>query len=112
MDTPKTSSDWLSQVADEIHTNKLRHGWKVTTSEDWKHPYEIPGVLMLIVSEVAEALEAFRKDDRENFEEELADVVIRTIGLAHGMGIDLKAAILAKVEKNRHREHKHGGKRV
>lgn len=104
--------DWMAQIGDEIHANKLRHGWKVTTSEDWEDKHEIPAVLMLIVSEVAEALEAFRKGDRVNFDEELADVGIRLIGLSHGMGIDLKAAILAKVEKNRTREHRHGGKRV
>jgi len=111
-DRPTVCGDWLSDVGAEIHANKLRHGWKVTTSEDWEDNHEIPAVLMLIVSEVAEALEAFRKSDRSNFEEELADVGIRLIGLSHGMGIDLKAAILAKVEKNRHREFKHGGKRV
>jgi len=110
--TKSESNDWLSDVGAEIHSNKLRHGWKVTTSEDWEDKHEIPAVLMLIVSEVAEALEAFRKSDRPNFEEELADVGIRLIGLSHGMGIDLKAAILAKIEKNRHREFKHGGKRV
>lgn len=104
--------DWMTQIGDEIHANKLRHGWKITTSDAWTDQHEIPAVLMLITSEVAEALEAFRKDDRPNFEEELADVAIRLIGLSHGMGIDLKAAILAKVEKNRTREHRHGGKRV
>ena len=111
MKTPDLN-DWLSCVGEEIHANKLRHGWKVTTSDDWANKHEIPAVLMMITSELAEAFEAFRKDDRANFEEELADVAIRLIGLAHGMGIDLKAAILAKVEKNRTREHRHGGKRV
>jgi len=111
-DRPTVCGDWLSDVGAEIHSNKLLHGWKVTTSEDWEDKHEIPAVLMLIVSEVAEALEAFRKGDRVNFDEELADVGIRLIGLSHGMGIDLKAAILAKVEKNRHREFKRGGKRV
>lgn len=106
------TANWLTVVGDEIHANKLRHGWKVTTSEDWENQHEIPAILMLIVSELAEALEAFRKGDRPNFDEELADVAIRLIGLTHGMGIDLKATILAKVEKNRHREHRHGGKRV
>ena len=109
---PLVIPDWLAQVGDEIHANKLRHGWKVTTSEDWEDQHEIPAVLALIHSEVLEALEAFRKNDKANFQEELADIGIRLIGLSHGMGIDLKAAILAKVEKNRTREHRHGGKRV
>jgi NTP pyrophosphatase (non-canonical NTP hydrolase) len=104
--------DWFQQVGDEIHANKLRHGWKVTKFEDWEDRNEVPAVLALIHSEVSEALEAFRKNDFENFKEELADVMIRVMGLAHGMEIDLKAAILAKVEKNRGREYKHGGKRI
>lgn len=111
-DRPTVCADWLSDVGEEIHQNKLRHGWKVTTSDDWQDKHEIPAVLMLITSELAEALEAFRKDDRANFEEELADVAIRLIGLSHGMGIDLKAAILEKVQRNRVREYRHGGKRV
>lgn len=102
----------LGIIGDEIMQNKLRHGWKITGPDDWQNQHEIPGVLALIHSEVSEALEAFRNDDRANFAEELADVMIRTIGLAHGMQIDLGAAILAKIEKNRTRPIKHGGKRV
>ncbi|BCS54766.1 MazG nucleotide pyrophosphohydrolase domain-containing protein [Geobacter sp. SVR] len=111
-DCPTECGDWLSDVGAEIHANKLRHGWKVTTSEDWEDQHEIPAVLALIHSEVSEALEAFRKNDRANFEEELADIGIRLIGLSHGMGIDLKTAIFEKVRRNRVREYRHGGKRV
>lgn len=97
----------------EIHRNKVAHQWKVTTREDWAaSAYEVPGVLMLITSEVAEALEAFRKDDFKGFSEELADVVIRVVGLAHGLGIDLGVEVEKKVLKNRKRPVKHGGKRV
>lgn len=74
--------------------------------------YRVPAVLALIHSEVSEALEAFRKDDRDNFAEELADVVIRTLDCAGGLGIDLEKAVLAKLEKNRGRGFRHGGKRV
>nr|WP_244990372.1 MazG-like family protein [Clostridium algidicarnis] len=64
--------------------------------------------LMLIVSEVSEALEGLRKDDRDNFKEELADIVIRTCDLAGGLDIDLEAEILNKMEKNKNRLYKHG----
>ena len=102
----------LFEVGDEIHRNKVAHGWKVTTKDDWKEQHEIPAVLMLITTEVAEAMEAFRNNDTENFAEELADVVIRTIGLSHGMGIDLASEIVKKMEKNKNRPIKHGGKRL
>lgn len=66
--------------------------------------------LMLIVSEVSEALEALRKGDIDNFEEELADVIIRTCDLAGGLDIDLEAELRDKIEKNNSRPYKHGKK--
>lgn len=64
--------------------------------------------LMLIVSEVSEALEALRKKDKENFKEELADVVIRVCDLAGGLNIDLEVEVLNKIYKNKLRPYKHG----
>ena len=64
--------------------------------------------LMLIVSEVSEVLEALRKNDKENFKEELADIVIRTCDLAGGLGVDLQEEILKKINKNKNRPYKHG----
>ena len=102
----------LAVIGDAIHANKIAHGWKVTRPEDWQDQHEVLAVLMLVVTEIAEAAEAFRHDDKANFAEELADVMIRTIGLAHGLEIDLGAAIEAKMAKNQGREYKHGGKRI
>lgn len=64
--------------------------------------------LMLIVGEVSEAHESLRKEDRDNFREELADIVIRVADLAGGLGIDLEKEILTKMEKNKNRPYKHG----
>ncbi|QLY77823.1 MazG nucleotide pyrophosphohydrolase domain-containing protein [Clostridium intestinale] len=64
--------------------------------------------LMLIVSEVAEAQEALRKSDFENFAEELADIVIRVCDLSEGLNIDLEQEIVKKIEKNKSRPYKHG----
>jgi NTP pyrophosphatase (non-canonical NTP hydrolase) len=64
--------------------------------------------LMLIVSELGEALEALRHEDKENFAEELADVAIRLADLCGGLCIDLEAEILKKMRKNKTREYKHG----
>lgn len=64
--------------------------------------------LMLVVSEVSEALEALRKTDYKNFEEELADVAIRLGDLCGGLGVNLEYEIIKKMEKNRQRGYKHG----
>jgi NTP pyrophosphatase (non-canonical NTP hydrolase) len=65
---------------------------------------------MLITTEVAEAAEAVRKGNLQNFEEELADIMIRLLDTAYALQVDLEAAVLAKMDKNEQREHKHGGK--
>jgi NTP pyrophosphatase (non-canonical NTP hydrolase) len=68
--------------------------------------------MALVHSEVSEATEAVRHRDRQNFDEELADVVIRVASIAHGLGTDLDSAITAKLAKNRTRGLHHGGKAV
>lgn len=68
--------------------------------------------MALVHSEVSEATEAIRHRDRANFDEELADVVIRVASIAHGLGTDLDAAIRAKMEINKTRGRHHGGKSV
>ena len=103
----------LNETARQVLAINQANGWKCTTSEDWSgSDYKVPAVLALIHSEVSEALEDFRNNRREHFDEEIADVVIRCLDLAGGLGIDLDAAVAAKLEKNRARAFKHGGKRV
>lgn len=100
----------LAKTTNEINR---ANGWDVVKPEEWGSTHhKVPAILALIHSEVSEALEAFRKDDRANFDEELADVVIRVLDCAGGLGIDLETAILKKLEKNKTRGHRHGGKRV
>lgn len=100
----------LIKTTNEINTS---NGWDVLKPEEWTNSNtRVPAVIALIHSEVSEALEAFRKSDRANFEEELADVVIRVMDCAGGLGVDLEKVILKKLEKNRGRGHRHGGKRV
>lgn len=52
----------------------------------------------------------FRKDVKDSFEDELADVIIRVMDLAAFKGIDLEQHIKAKMRFNSLREHKHGKK--
>lgn len=66
--------------------------------------------LMLIVSELAEAMEGHRKSlpdthlpHRLALEVELADAVIRIFDLAGGLGLDIGGAIAEKLEYNRTR---------
>ena len=63
--------------------------------------------LMLIVGEVAEAQEALRNNDPDNFAEELADIAIRLFDLAGGLGVDLETEINNKMAKNLKRPYKH-----
>ncbi len=102
----------LKELAQEVRAINAENGWNLTDAADWEDDYKIPAILALIHSEVSEALEAFRKNDRENFAEELADVLIRVLDCMPGLGIDADAVVQAKLEVNRTRGHHHGGKRV
>lgn len=103
----------LNALAQEVVTINHANGWNVVRPEEWdENPHKIPALLALIHSEVSEALEDFRKGNREHFSEEMADVVIRCLDLCGGMGIDLDAAVAAKLAKNRQRGFRHGGKKV
>lgn len=66
--------------------------------------------LMLIVSEVSEALEALRHEDQKEFNEEMADIMIRVADLCGKLKIDLNYEIVKKMEKNASRPYKHGKK--
>src|SRR4051794_1649024 len=93
----------INQLCKEAYETAKSKGWH-------DEPREIGTMLALIHSEVSEALEADRKGDKENFEEELADVCIRIFDLCGLKGIDLEKAIITKMEYNKSRSYKHGGK--
>lgn len=79
-----------------------------------ERPHVVGEKLMLIVSEVSEAMEGHRKglaDDklphRPMIEVELADAVIRIADLAGALGLDLGGAIAEKMAYNASRpDHK------
>lgn len=62
--------------------------------------------LMLMVSELSEALDGQRDDG--NYDEELADVMIRVMENAHCNGIPIGDIILRKMAVNEGRPYKHG----
>lgn len=74
----------------------------------WEKERNTGEALMLIVTEIAEAMEGYRKQDHDNFREELADAYIRLFDLCGGMGIDIEKEIASKCEKNKARPYKHG----
>lgn len=94
-----------------------------------------PEKLMLVVTELSEAMEAFRHleertlnycqhkgvdaitsedvsveqwDWLHNFTEEFADTFIRLLDMTGSFGIDIATAIMMKMAKNEERPHKHG----
>ena len=59
------------------------------------------------------ALEAFRRDDLLEFLDELTVLLLSVECWAMGkFGIDMNNAVLEKMDVNRHRSYRHGGKRV
>jgi len=104
----KYSIQKLAEWAVSVSQSK---GFNLVKPEDWRdNYYKIGTIIALIQSEASEALEAARKDDFENFKEELADVVIRVMDCCVGLNIDLEAEIIAKIKKNEKRDRMHGGK--
>lgn len=109
--------DELQKLSKEIHQTAVEHGWwdaEVATSALEK--------LALIHSEVSEALEAWRIDDieiriedsgkPEGFAVELADAIIRILDLTMSMGLNMDEAVRVKMEYNKTRPFRHGGKRA
>jgi len=91
--------------------NLCKEAFITAKSKGWHdEPREMGTLLALIHSEVSEALEADRKGDQQNFAEELADVCIRVFDLCGSKDIDLEGAISRKMERNKTRSYKHGGK--
>ncbi|MBS4191771.1 hypothetical protein KHA94_16395 [Bacillus sp. FJAT-49705] len=88
-----------------------KQAYETAKSKGWHdEPRETGTLLALIHSEVSEALEADRKGDAENFLEEMADVCIRVFDLCGSRTLDLEKAIVDKMERNKGRTYKHGGK--
>ena len=103
--TPPTTASLkgltLQQWCDACHSIAKEKGF-------WDEKRNTGEALMLIVTELAEAMEAHRKQDHENFREELADTFIRLFDMCGGMGINIEEEIIIKSEKNKARPYKHG----
>lgn len=115
----------LNELSKAIHQDNVDRGF-------YDDERQIGTLLMLIVSELAEALEADRKDrhckesggalkangtiDKELFEEkfkntfedEIADTFIRLFDLCGYLNIDIRKHIALKLEYNKTRGYRHG----
>jgi len=74
----------------------------------WEGERNIGEMLMLVVTELAEAMESHRREEKENFKVEIADTFIRLLDLCGGMNIDIEEEIEKKCNKNKNRPYKHG----
>ena len=99
--TTNTKDYTLTEMSKLCHDIAVSKGF-------WDKERNMGEVLMLIVTELAEAMEAHRKQDQENFREELADTFIRLFDLCGGFNIDIQAEINKKSEKNKERPYMHG----
>ena len=78
------------------------HEWLKSVGWTGKHtPLE---ELALIASEVGEAANECRGEEpTDRLGEELADIILRTLGMAHGRGINIQQEVWSKMAKNRER---------
>lgn len=98
----KSIQEWI----DHCHSSAREKGF-------WDNERNVGEMLMLVVSELGEAIEAHRKGDmglerKDTFEDELADTAIRLFDMCGGLGIDLEKQIEWKMSFNQTREKKHG----
>lgn len=125
----------ISELVEKSHKTALDKGFY---GEDGKKDRNIGEMMMLIVSELGEAIEAHRKGDwaehgmakklyessvnsddyarlfcdvvKDSTQDEIADTLIRLADLCAYMDIDIESHILAKMRYNEGREKLHGKK--
>jgi len=129
----------LKDLCKEAHQAAVDKGfWDGTTSKELREQFGYPKdskvacrnvaeLLMLCVTELAEACEALRKGNRQKkvffddkvqindwqkdtAEDELADTFIRLADMCEALDIDIEWQIKKKLEYNKSRPYRHGKK--
>lgn len=117
----------MQDLINACHGAAAASGWwtDLKTGEDLRQANNVPEKLMLIVSEVAEAMEGHRKNLQDDHlpqfhlpqfkmvEVELADAIIRICDLAGAKGYRVAEALGAKLNYNAQRaDHKPENRRA
>lgn len=105
---PEEWSSEFDTLQRQIGAWREAKGFK--TPQMQNDPDAMLGKLMLVVTEVAEAAEACRHADFDNFTEEIADTAIRLFDIADTGGFSLMAAVHRKMDINADRPYRHGKK--
>jgi hypothetical protein len=114
METPTPVA--LATAVDKLvylsHQNAVLHGFYDTTEDN-----HVGIKLMLVVTELSEMFEAFRRDKNispdehcppfTNEEVEIADAIIRLYDYSGWRNLRLGPALIAKMEYNKSRPYKH-----
>ena len=109
----------LNSLAREAHKIAVDHGW-------WDIPPSFGEVVALCHSELSEALQSYRnnepsvfhdvKDDGstalEGYAVEMVDTLIRILDFCGAIGLDVDSIMAQKMEYNRSRPYRHGGKKL
>lgn len=109
----------IAHLQQVIHQTNVEKGW---WPEEEKQTRNVPEALLLMAEEIIEAFAEYRNNKSvqeiyfngekpEGIPIELADCVIRILDFCEGFGINLEAALLMKMEYNKTRPYKHGGKK-
>lgn len=108
-----TTETCVKYLQDLCHSRSYDAGWWTDSNGNstLDNPLTVSNKLMLIVSEIAEAMEGDRKDlmddklpHRKAVEVELADAVIRIMDLGGALNLDIGGAMVEKMEYNAVRE--------
>ena len=107
----------ITQIKKEIYSTALEKGW-------WDNPVESPmDKMILFHNEISEAVEEYRnghlmgeiyyKDEKpEGVPIELADCIIRMLDFCERYNIPIEKAIEVKMQYNKSRPYRHGGKKI
>jgi len=99
---------YLTQLAHLIYQDNAKKGF-------WDKERNFAEAMMLVVTELSEAVEAARHNnppsehvDAGEVEEEIADAIIRLLDWCGGRGVDIGRVVMEKLEYNRTRPYLHG----